>query len=99
MISQPLLLDDSQTIAKYLTNNVLPVLRERHDEFLLHELVKRGENHKVSLFSCAAAFDEDGLIPLRHEVDIIIFLQFRTLFARPLAFCALKFKFTITALC
>lgn len=37
----------TQTIARYLTNNVLPVLKDRHDEFLLHELVKRGENHKV----------------------------------------------------
>ena len=41
-----------QTIATYLTNNVLPVLRDRHDEFLLHELVKRGENHMVSIHTC-----------------------------------------------
>ena len=37
----------SQTISNYLTKNVLPVLKDRHDEFLLRELVKRGENHKV----------------------------------------------------
>ena len=36
-----------ETIATYLTNHVLPVLANRHDEFLLKELVSRGENHKI----------------------------------------------------
>jgi cullin 1 len=45
--SEQLYLRHGETIARYLTNNVLPVLKDRHDEFLLHELVKRGENHEV----------------------------------------------------
>lgn len=52
-----------QTIARYLTTNVLPVLKDRHDEFLLHELVKRGENHKVRLlllFIVSILVLEDG---------------------------------------
>ncbi|CAN6551100.1 unnamed protein product [Malus baccata var. baccata] len=36
-----------ETFEEYLTSMVLPVLRERPDEFLLHEFVKRWENHKV----------------------------------------------------
>ncbi|KMZ75284.1 putative Cullin-1 [Zostera marina] len=31
----------------YITSMVLPSLREKHDEFMLRELVKRWENHKL----------------------------------------------------
>jgi cullin 1 len=37
----------SETIKNYLQTGVLPALRHRHDEFLLHELVRRGINHKI----------------------------------------------------
>jgi cullin 1 len=36
-----------ETIGKYLSTHVLPVLKERHNEFLLRELVTRGDNHKI----------------------------------------------------
>jgi len=32
---------------EYITTTVLPALREKHDEFMLRELVKRWENHKL----------------------------------------------------
>ena len=34
-------------IEGYLKNPVVPCLKQRHDQFLLQELVKRGENHKI----------------------------------------------------
>lgn len=37
----------AQQISKYLKGTVLPSLKEKSDEFLLTELVKRGENHKI----------------------------------------------------
>ncbi len=36
-----------ETISGYLTRSVLPALKERHDEILLSEFVKRGANHAV----------------------------------------------------
>ncbi|CAI0466804.1 unnamed protein product [Linum tenue] len=36
-----------ESIEDYITSTVLPSLREKHDEFLLRELVKRWANHKV----------------------------------------------------
>jgi len=36
-----------ETIAKYLNDTVLPALRNRHDIFLLQELVRRWQNHKI----------------------------------------------------
>lgn len=35
------------TIVNYLTSTVLPSLRDRHDEFLLRELIRRWENHRI----------------------------------------------------
>ena len=32
---------------EYITTTVLPALREKHDEYMLRELVKRWENHKL----------------------------------------------------
>ncbi|KAI4364426.1 hypothetical protein MLD38_020519 [Melastoma candidum] len=36
-----------EAFEEYITSSVLPCLRERHDEFMLRELVKRWVNHKV----------------------------------------------------
>ncbi|CAI0467381.1 unnamed protein product [Linum tenue] len=36
-----------ESIEDYITSTVLPSLREKHDEFMLRELVKRWANHKV----------------------------------------------------
>ena len=34
-------------IEEYMRDPVVPCLKQRHDQFLLQELVKRGENHKI----------------------------------------------------
>uniref|UniRef100_A0A0D6QS21 Cullin family profile domain-containing protein n=1 Tax=Araucaria cunninghamii TaxID=56994 RepID=A0A0D6QS21_ARACU len=36
-----------ESFEEYITSMVLPALREKHDEFMLRELVKRWGNHKV----------------------------------------------------
>ncbi|GLT32633.1 hypothetical protein SLA2020_072860 [Shorea laevis] len=36
-----------EAFEEYITSTVLPSLREKHDEFMLSELVKRWSNHKV----------------------------------------------------
>ncbi|KAK1351908.1 Cullin-1 [Heracleum sosnowskyi] len=36
-----------EAFQEYITSTVLPSLREKHDEFMLRELVKRWANHKV----------------------------------------------------
>ncbi|GMP56809.1 hypothetical protein CsSME_00021144 [Camellia sinensis var. sinensis] len=36
-----------ESFEEYITSRVLPSLREKHDEFMLRELVKRWSNHKV----------------------------------------------------
>ncbi|KAI3804647.1 hypothetical protein L1987_26348 [Smallanthus sonchifolius] len=36
-----------ESFQEYITSTVLPSLREKHDEFMLRELVKRWSNHKV----------------------------------------------------
>ncbi|XP_051129469.1 cullin-1-like [Andrographis paniculata] len=36
-----------ESFEEYITTTVLPSLREKHDEFLLRELVKRWMNHKI----------------------------------------------------
>jgi len=36
-----------ESFEEYITSMVLPSLREKHDEFMLRELVKRWSNHKV----------------------------------------------------
>ncbi|XP_075653953.1 cullin-1-like isoform X1 [Castanea sativa] len=36
-----------ETFEEYITSTVLPSLKEKHDEFMLRELVKRWANHKV----------------------------------------------------
>ncbi|EFH64434.1 hypothetical protein ARALYDRAFT_338392 [Arabidopsis lyrata subsp. lyrata] len=36
-----------EMIEDYVTQTVLPSLREKHDEYMLRELVKRWDNHKV----------------------------------------------------
>ncbi|KHG15267.1 Cullin-1 -like protein [Gossypium arboreum] len=36
-----------ESFEEYITSSVLPSLREKHDEFMLRELVKRWTNHKV----------------------------------------------------
>ncbi|KAJ6810399.1 cullin-1-like isoform X1 [Iris pallida] len=36
-----------ESFEEYITATVLPSLREKHDEFMLRELVKRWSNHKV----------------------------------------------------
>ncbi|KAL5561527.1 hypothetical protein UlMin_031274 [Ulmus minor] len=37
----------SEAFADYITTMVMPCLREKHDEFMLRELVQRWSNHKV----------------------------------------------------
>ncbi|GMH29301.1 hypothetical protein Nepgr_031144 [Nepenthes gracilis] len=36
-----------ESFEEYIASTVLPSLREKHDEFMLRELVKRWQNHKV----------------------------------------------------
>nr|ABK23135.1 unknown [Picea sitchensis] len=36
-----------ESFEEYITSMVLPALREKHDEFMLRELVKRWGNHKI----------------------------------------------------
>ncbi|KAJ0092241.1 hypothetical protein Patl1_25099 [Pistacia atlantica] len=36
-----------ESFEEYITSTVLPSIREKHDEFMLRELVKRWANHKV----------------------------------------------------
>ncbi|GAB4851262.1 hypothetical protein Ancab_030558 [Ancistrocladus abbreviatus] len=36
-----------ESLEEYITSTVLPSLREKHNEFMLRELVKRWKNHKV----------------------------------------------------
>lgn len=36
-----------ESFEDYITTMVLPALREKHDEFMLRELVKRWDNHKI----------------------------------------------------
>jgi len=36
-----------EAVKEYLTNRILPRIREKHDEFMLRELVRRWENHKL----------------------------------------------------
>ncbi|CAN6468778.1 unnamed protein product [Victoria cruziana] len=36
-----------EAFEEYITSKVMPSLREKHDEFMLRELVKRWSNHKV----------------------------------------------------
>jgi cullin 1 len=36
-----------ESFEEYITSTVLPSLREKHDEFMLRELVKRWANHKI----------------------------------------------------
>ncbi|KAK1560020.1 hypothetical protein Q3G72_021237 [Acer saccharum] len=38
-----------EAFEEYISSTVLPSLREKHDEFMLRELVKRWANHKVML--------------------------------------------------
>eukprot|EP00262_Sarcandra_glabra_P016333 TRINITY_DN5291_c0_g1_i4.p1 TRINITY_DN5291_c0_g1~~TRINITY_DN5291_c0_g1_i4.p1 ORF type:complete len:771 (+),score=152.72 TRINITY_DN5291_c0_g1_i4:157-2469(+) len=38
-----------EAFEEYITSMVLPSLREKHDEFMLRELVKRWANHKVKV--------------------------------------------------
>eukprot|EP00607_Mallomonas_marina_P010807 CAMPEP_0182421016 /NCGR_PEP_ID=MMETSP1167-20130531/6181_1 /TAXON_ID=2988 /ORGANISM="Mallomonas Sp, Strain CCMP3275" /LENGTH=798 /DNA_ID=CAMNT_0024597697 /DNA_START=51 /DNA_END=2447 /DNA_ORIENTATION=+ len=45
--SEQLYIRHGQTISVYLERVVFPALKDRHDEFLLKELVRRWENHKV----------------------------------------------------
>ncbi|XP_074564963.1 cullin-1-like [Curcuma longa] len=45
--SEPLYGKYRQVIEEYITSVVLPSLKNKHDEFLLRELVKRWLNHKV----------------------------------------------------
>jgi len=45
--SEQLYARHADTVTIYLSNKVLPVLKERHGEFLLRELVLRDSNHSV----------------------------------------------------
>ncbi|PNY15420.1 cullin-1-like protein, partial [Trifolium pratense] len=45
--SQPLYDKYKEAFEEYIVSTVLPSLREKHDEFMLRELVKRWSNHKI----------------------------------------------------
>ncbi|XP_073307786.1 cullin-1-like [Primulina huaijiensis] len=45
--SQPLYEKYKEAFEAYITSTVLPSLREKHDEFMLRELVNRWLNHKI----------------------------------------------------
>jgi len=38
-----------EAVKEYLTARILPRIREKHDEFMLRELVRRWENHKLMI--------------------------------------------------
>ncbi|XP_058084193.1 cullin-1-like [Magnolia sinica] len=46
-----------ESFEEYITLTVLPSLREKHDEFMLRELVKRWANHKVMVRWLSRFFD------------------------------------------
>nr|BAC10548.1 cullin-like protein1 [Pisum sativum] len=45
--SQPLYDKYKESFEEYIISTVLPSLREKHDEFMLRELVRRWANHKI----------------------------------------------------
>ncbi|GLU07425.1 hypothetical protein SLE2022_243850 [Rubroshorea leprosula] len=46
-----------EAFKEYITSTVLPSLREKHDEFMLRELVKRWSNHKVMVWWLSQFFN------------------------------------------
>ncbi|XP_022760557.1 cullin-1-like [Durio zibethinus] len=63
--SQQLYDKSRESFKEYVTSMVLPSLREKHDEFMLRELVKRWANHKVMIrwFSKSFYFLDFYFIP------------------------------------
>jgi len=57
-----------ETMSKYLTDKTLPALRSKHGYFLLKELVKRWENHKIVVRWVKRIFEYiDRYYVKRHE--------------------------------
>ncbi|XP_042516426.1 cullin-1 [Macadamia integrifolia] len=68
------------SIEEYITLMVLPSLREKHDEFMLRELVKRWSNHKVMVKRLSLFFNYLGrffilrrCLPALNEVGVTCF--------------------------
>ncbi|XP_022758046.1 cullin-1-like isoform X1 [Durio zibethinus] len=55
--SQQLYDQYGEAFEEYITSKVLPSLKEKHDEFMLRELVKRWANHKVMVRWLSRFFD------------------------------------------
>uniref|UniRef100_A0A804QRM5 Cullin-1 n=1 Tax=Zea mays TaxID=4577 RepID=A0A804QRM5_MAIZE len=53
-----------ESFEEYITSMVLPSLREKHDEFMLRELVQRWSNHKVMIYQEIKGQVKDAVIAL-----------------------------------
>ncbi|XP_022727599.1 cullin-1-like isoform X4 [Durio zibethinus] len=69
-----------EAFEEYITSMVLPSLREKHDEFMLRELVKRWTNHKVMVRWLSRFFNYLGRyfiarrsLPALNEVGLTCF--------------------------
>ncbi|KAI8566079.1 hypothetical protein RHMOL_Rhmol02G0011700 [Rhododendron molle] len=69
-----------ESFEEYITSTVLPSLREKHDEFMLRELVKRWSNHKVMVRWLSRFFHyldryfiARRSLPALHEVGLTCF--------------------------
>ncbi|OMO67726.1 hypothetical protein COLO4_30016 [Corchorus olitorius] len=65
-----------ESLADYNTSMVLPSLREKHDEFLLREVVKRWANHKLMVRWLSRFFHYlDRSLPPFNEVSLTCFRE------------------------
>ncbi|KAH9328425.1 hypothetical protein KI387_000533, partial [Taxus chinensis] len=71
-----------ESFEDYITSMVLPALREKHDEFMLRELVKRWENHKIMVRWLSRFFNyldryfiARRSLPALHEVGLTCFRE------------------------
>uniref|UniRef100_A0A0C9S2U8 Cullin-1 n=1 Tax=Wollemia nobilis TaxID=56998 RepID=A0A0C9S2U8_9CONI len=69
-----------ESFEEYITTMVLPALREKHDEFMLRELVKRWGNHKVMVRWLSRFFNyldryfiARRSLPALHDVGLMCF--------------------------
>eukprot|EP00243_Klebsormidium_subtile_P006329 TRINITY_DN2673_c0_g1_i1.p1 TRINITY_DN2673_c0_g1~~TRINITY_DN2673_c0_g1_i1.p1 ORF type:complete len:750 (+),score=285.37 TRINITY_DN2673_c0_g1_i1:24-2252(+) len=69
-----------ESFEEYIAQMVMPALREKHDEFLLRELVKRWDNHKVMVRWLSRFFNyldryfvTRRSLPILNDVGLICF--------------------------
>eukprot|EP01018_Ginkgo_biloba_P007050 Gb_40660 [translate_table: standard] len=69
-----------ESIEEYITSMVLPALKEKHDEYMLRELVKRWDNHKIMVQWLSGVFHyldryfiARNSLPSLQEVGLVCF--------------------------